>query len=108
MVSGDGNAICRCHAKQFLAGCCRTFLIHVEADMPIGLLHGHDVVVAGICNEQQALALAFNVEGCVAWGVPRSRDSINTGDDAVARLQHGHFVGGGFRREAQRDQANLI
>ena len=35
VVAGDRNAVCRSYAKQFLAGCSRTFFVHVKADMQI-------------------------------------------------------------------------
>ena len=86
VVAGDGNAVCPSYAKQFLAGCSRTFFVHIKADTQIGLLHRFDLVIAGVRNEQQALAFVLNVERCVAGHVARCTHGINVGDDAIAQV----------------------
>ncbi len=93
VVAGDRNAVCRSYAKQFLAGCSRTFFVHVKADMQIVLLHRHDLVIAGVRNEHRALAFALNVERRLAGRVTLCIHCINAGDDAITRFQRGHFIG---------------
>jgi len=65
---------------------------HVEVHMPARFLHSHSIVVAGIADQRQALAFAFDLMGGLVQGMAVRSSCGNAGHDVALINQERHFL----------------
>jgi hypothetical protein len=92
VVAQHGDPLVREAAEDALARLDRLGLVGVVKDLPVGVLHGPDVVVGGVGGDHHAGVVAFEQEGHVAGGVAVGLDRGDARGGGVARVQEGHAV----------------
>src|SRR5215467_5617767 len=85
--AGDCDFVGCDHVENAFTGCDRHVLYVIEASRPFGLLDRYDVVVGNITPNEQALVVAFDVEGEHARRVAVSVDGADAGDNLAVGLE---------------------